>query len=178
MSSINKYRLKASACIALCCSRRTYRRVVLLHKIHSRAGSRQPQIRGTSVKFWKEIITSRTAILKKPVGCRGLALLEGFGIVSASHDMTLKVWDFQGAVIADLIGHTAIVYSVATSASGLIASASEDSSARVWNHHGQCLAHIPHPGVLTSLNFLLITSYKLPCSSWDSFCVSLSLFMP
>ncbi len=88
------------------------------------------------------------------VCCRGLALLEGLGIVSASHDMTLKVWDFQGSVIGDLIGHTAIVYNVATSASGLIASASEDNSARVWDHHGQCLAHIPHPGTSRSMQHL------------------------
>ena len=78
---------------------------------------------------------------------RGLALLEGFGIVSASHDMTLKVWGFDGRAISELIGHTAIVYSVATSSSGLIASASEDNSARVWTHDGQCIAHIPHPGM-------------------------------
>lgn len=66
--------------------------------------------------------------------------------MSASHDMTLKVWDFNGKVQAELVGHTAIIYSVATSSQGLIASASEDNSARIWRPDGQCLAHIPHPG--------------------------------
>lgn len=81
--------------------------------------------------------------------CRGLALLVGHRVVSASHDLTLKVWDFEGSLRAELIGHTAIVYSVAALGSSLVASASEDSSARIWTPDGECLAHIPHPGTLT-----------------------------
>ena len=41
---------------------------------------------------------------------RGLALLEGLGVVSASHDQMLKVWTFEGECIATLYGHTALVY--------------------------------------------------------------------
>ena len=41
---------------------------------------------------------------------RGLAVLEGLGVVSASHDQTLKVWTFEGDCIATLSGHTALVY--------------------------------------------------------------------
>lgn len=79
---------------------------------------------------------------------RGLALLADVGVVSASHDMTLKLWDFEGKVMTELIGHTAIVYSAATSSSGLIASASEDNTARLWTPDGACVATIPHPGAL------------------------------
>ena len=59
--------------------------------------------------------------LRQPVVCnvcivlylcchRGLAGLEGLGVVSASHDQTLKVWTFDGDCIATLSGHTALVY--------------------------------------------------------------------
>lgn len=92
------------------------------------------------------LLTKANLLSNPGTSCRGLALLEGVGVVSASHDMTLKLWDFQGNIVSDLIGHTAIVYSVATSSSGLVASASEDNTARVWTPDGACLATIPHPG--------------------------------
>jgi phospholipase A-2-activating protein len=49
---------------------------------------------------------------------RGLALLPGVGFVSASHDMTLRVWAMDGSTIAELAGHTALVYSVAAAPGG------------------------------------------------------------
>lgn len=49
--------------------------------------------------------------------------------------------------MANFLGHTALVYSAATSAQGLIASGSEDNTARVWRADGTCLATIQHPGV-------------------------------
>ena len=99
----------------------------------------------TSLLWWS---TQASEGLLREISCerRGLALLADYGVVSASHDMTLKVWDFQGSIVSDLIGHTAIVYSAATSPSGLVASASEDNTARVWSPDGSCLATIPHPG--------------------------------
>lgn len=81
--------------------------------------------------------------------CRSLALLPGVGVVSASHDMTLKLWDFQGNVVSHFIGHTAIIYNVATSSSGLIASASEDFTARIWQASGENIAVIQHPGLMS-----------------------------
>ena len=45
--------------------------------------------------------------------CRGLALMPGLGVLSASHDQTLRLWDVSGACLAEFIGHTAIVYAVA-----------------------------------------------------------------
>lgn len=79
--------------------------------------------------------------------CRGLALLPNIGVVSASHDQTLRVWTFSGECIAELVGHTALVYSAACSDDGgLIASASEDSTVRIWRPDGQCLQTLEHPG--------------------------------
>jgi hypothetical protein len=53
---------------------------------------------------------------------RGLAVLPGVGFVSGSHDCSLRVWSLEGDVLAELLGHTAIIYHVATTADGLIAS--------------------------------------------------------
>jgi WD40 repeat protein len=71
--------------------------------------------------------------------CRGLALLPGVGVVSASHDQTLKVWTFEGECIGELVGHTALVYCVAATEEGLIASGSEDNTLRLWRADGTCL---------------------------------------
>ena len=87
--------------------------------------------------------------------CRGLALLNNIGVVSASHDQTLRVWTFQGDCIAELVGHTALVYNAACSDDGgLIASASEDNTVCTWRPDGQCLQTIEHPGTVCSLAFL------------------------
>ena len=53
---------------------------------------------------------------------RALCWLGGVGFVSGSHDTTLRVWSASGEVLGVLIGHTALVYAVATSSSGLLAS--------------------------------------------------------
>ena len=53
---------------------------------------------------------------------RGLCELPGTGFVSASHDMTLRVWSPDGSTLAELVGHTAIIYSCAATQAGLIAS--------------------------------------------------------
>ncbi len=41
---------------------------------------------------------------------RGLAVLPGLGVVSASHDQTLRIWTFTGESLATLCGHNAIIY--------------------------------------------------------------------
>ena len=41
---------------------------------------------------------------------RGLTLLPGLGVVSASHDQTLRVWTSTGECLATLCGHSAIIY--------------------------------------------------------------------
>jgi WD40 repeat protein len=79
--------------------------------------------------------------------CRGLALVPGIGFVSASHDMTLRVWDLTGTQLAILVGHQALVYSAAGAPDGLlIASASEDKTSRLWDIEGTLRQTLPHPG--------------------------------
>jgi phospholipase A-2-activating protein len=81
---------------------------------------------------------------------RGLALLPGIGFVSASHDHTLRVWDAGGALLAELVGHTALVYRAAAAAGGLVASASEDCTVRLWTADGACLQTLAHPGACSA----------------------------
>lgn len=81
------------------------------------------------------------------------------GVVSASHDTTLRLWNFEGDVVTIFIGHKAIVFSVATSRTGLIASASEDNTARIWHHDGQCIASIAHPGAASFFCAILYGSH-------------------
>jgi WD40 repeat protein len=54
--------------------------------------------------------------------CRGVCVLPGVGFVSGSHDCSLRVWSLSGEVMAELCGHSAIIYSVAATPAGLIAS--------------------------------------------------------
>lgn len=78
--------------------------------------------------------------------CRGLAVLPGLGVVSASHDQTLRVWTLSGECVGVLHGHTAIIYRVAATPDGLIASAAEDNTARLWRPDGTLVQSIEHPG--------------------------------
>ncbi|KAL2596576.1 hypothetical protein AAZV13_11G111000 [Glycine max] len=63
---------------------------------------------------------------------RCLSVMSGLGILSASHDGSLRLWAVSGEVLMEMVGHTAIVYSVDSHASGLIVSGSEDHFAKVW----------------------------------------------
>lgn len=45
---------------------------------------------------------------------------------------SLRLWAVSGEVLMEMVGHTAIVYSVDSHASGLIVSGSEDRFAKVW----------------------------------------------
>jgi phospholipase A-2-activating protein len=49
-------------------------------------------------------------------------MLPGVGFVSGSHDLTLRVWALTGETLAECVGHSALIYSVAATPSGLIAS--------------------------------------------------------
>jgi len=59
-------------------------------------------------------VTCAATIQAHSDSVRSLALLpHSLGVVSASHDMSLKVWTLDAEPLAELVGHTALVYSVA-----------------------------------------------------------------
>ncbi|KAF3622024.1 hypothetical protein FXO38_31543 [Capsicum annuum] len=78
------------------------------------------------------------AIIKFPSGelvtdtVRGLAAMPSLGVLSASHDGSIRLWELSGQVLLEMVGHTAIVYSVDAHASGLIVSGSEGRFAKIW----------------------------------------------
>jgi hypothetical protein len=64
-----------------------------------------------------------------------------------------------------LYGHTALIYSLAATADGLVASGSEDSSAKVWRAEtGECLQSIEHPGCVWDVAFLRSGDLATGCS--------------
>lgn len=75
--------------------------------------------------------------------------MPGLGFATASHDMTCRVWDSTGGLLAELVGHSAIVYCVAAvdvagegagEAGGVVlASGSEDNTVRLWRPSGECM---------------------------------------
>ncbi len=112
-------------------------------------------------------------------------------MVSASHDQTLRVWTFQGDCIAELVGHTALVYNASCSDDGsLIASASEDNTVRTWRPDGQCLQTIEHPGNANCDAQLHFSDHTCTCSllsscttacailSVNALCTSAEFFCP
>jgi phospholipase A-2-activating protein len=86
---------------------------------------------------------------------RALASLPGVGLVTGSHDASLKVWTLEGEQLAELVGHTSLVYSVAAApAGGEVSSGGEDGTARVWRPDGACLQTLPHPGCVWAVCYL------------------------
>lgn len=122
----------------------------------------------TTIKLW----SNRKCIHTFPGHTdtvRGLALLNHIGVVSASHDQTLRVWTFQGDCIAELVGHTALVYSAACSDDGsLIASASEDNTVRTWRPDGQCLQTIEHPACVWDVAWLPYGDLVSACADYTA----------
>uniref|UniRef100_A0A2N9ECM6 PUL domain-containing protein n=1 Tax=Fagus sylvatica TaxID=28930 RepID=A0A2N9ECM6_FAGSY len=84
---------------------------------------------------------------------RGLAVMSDLGILSASHDGSIRLWAISGEVLMEMVGHTSIVYSADSHISGLIVSASEDCSAKIWKD-GVCVQTIEHPGCVWDAKFL------------------------
>lgn len=50
-----------------------------------------------------------------------------------------QVWTLSGECVAELVGHTALVYCAACTFDGLVASGSEDNTAKLWHADGTCL---------------------------------------
>ncbi|KAH1224605.1 Phospholipase A-2-activating protein [Glycine max] len=94
---------------------------------------------------------------------RCLSVMSGLGILSASHDGSLRLWAVSGEVLMEMVGHTAIVYSVDSHASGLIVSGSEDHFAKVWKD-GVCVQSIEHPGCVWDAKFMENGDIVTACS--------------
>lgn len=108
----------------------------------------------TTVKVWEDGQCVKT-IKAHSDTVRGMALVHDIGLVTASHDMTAKVWTASGDCIAELVGHTALLYSATSSPDGtLLATASEDNTVRLWRLDGRCLQTLEHPACVWDVAFL------------------------
>ncbi|KAF4348191.1 hypothetical protein G4B88_029686, partial [Cannabis sativa] len=94
---------------------------------------------------------------------RGLAVMSDLGILSASHDGSIRLWALTGEVLLEMVGHTSIVYSVDSHVSGLILSGSEDRFAKIWKD-GVCVQGIEHPGCVWDAKFLENGDIVTACS--------------
>ncbi|RYR22853.1 hypothetical protein Ahy_B03g068150 isoform C [Arachis hypogaea] len=76
---------------------------------------------------------------------------------------SLRLWAVSGQVLMEMVGHTAIVYSVDSHASGLIVSGSEDRFAKIWKD-GVCVQSIEHPGCVWDAKFMENGDIVTACS--------------
>ncbi|KAG6542654.1 hypothetical protein Mapa_015888 [Marchantia paleacea] len=116
----------------------------------------------TTIKLWKGAECVSTFSGHSDT-VRGLSLMPSVGILSASHDGTVRLWAYTGEQLLEMVGHTAIVYSVAAHSSGVVASGSEDRHAKVWKG-GECVQSIPHPGCVWDVKFLPNGDLVTACS--------------
>ncbi|KAH9656512.1 phospholipase a2-activating protein [Citrus sinensis] len=116
----------------------------------------------TTIKLWKGKKCAQTFVGHTDT-VRGLSVMPGVGIISASHDCTIRLWALTGQVLMEMVGHTAIVYSIDSHASGLIVSGSEDRFAKIWKD-GVCVQSIEHPGCVWDAKFLENGDIVTACS--------------
>ncbi|XP_071729987.1 uncharacterized protein [Rutidosis leptorrhynchoides] len=116
----------------------------------------------TTVKLWKGNKCTRTFTGHTDT-VRGLAIMPDLGILSASHDGSIRLWALTGEVLLEMVGHTAIVYSVDAHKSGLVVSGSEDGLAKIWKD-GVCVQSIEHPGCVWDVKFLENGDFVTACS--------------
>lgn len=69
---------------------------------------------------------------------------------------SLRLWAVSGEVLMEMVGHTAIVYSVDSHASGLIVSGSEDRFAKIWKGDNLSLASWYRDHIAFHLNIICI----------------------
>ncbi|KAL9253320.1 Phospholipase A-2-activating protein-like protein [Drosera capensis] len=124
---------------------------------------------GKSIESWEAHSAAIQAVVKLPSGelvtdtVRGLAVMPDLGILSASHDGSIRLWALTGEVLMEMVGHTSIVYSVDSHATGLVVSGSEDCSAKIWKD-GACVQSIDHPGCVWDAKFLANGDLVTACS--------------
>jgi WD40 repeat protein/energy-coupling factor transporter ATP-binding protein EcfA2 len=80
---------------------------------------------------------------------------DGQLVASASDDKTVRLWQYDGTLLATLHGHSDRVRSVAFSPDGqIIASASYDKTVRLWGRDGRAIAVLnDHHGEVNSVSF-------------------------
>lgn len=99
-----------------------------------------------TVKLWSKDKEIRTFVGHLDV-VRSLALLpDGVGFISTSNDGTIRVCDFDGKLVQELVGHESFVYDVIVLPNGDIVSAGEDRTIRVWRE-GKAIQVITLPCV-------------------------------
>lgn len=116
----------------------------------------------TTLKLWRGSTCTHTFVGHSDT-VRGLAVMSELGILSASHDGSIRLWALSGEVLMEMVGHTSIVYSVDSHASGLIVSSSEDCFAKIWKD-GVCMQSIEHPGCVWDAKFLENGDIVTACS--------------
>ncbi|KAI4295562.1 hypothetical protein L6164_035597 [Bauhinia variegata] len=116
----------------------------------------------TTLKLWRGKACLHTFAGHQDT-VRGLAVMSDLGILSASHDGSLRLWAISGETLMEMVGHTAIVYSVDSHSSGLIVSGSEDRLAKIWKD-GICVQSIEHPGCVWDAKFLENGDIVTACS--------------
>jgi WD40 repeat protein len=91
------------------------------------------------IKIWNIETTSLVTSLEGHSGSiKYLVNLKRGHMVSASFDMSIKVWNYESleygaALLVTLRGHSAQVFSLVLLPNGNLASASEDRTVKIWN---------------------------------------------
>ncbi|KAG5526584.1 hypothetical protein RHGRI_032755 [Rhododendron griersonianum] len=125
--------------------------------------------KGQPIESWEAHKAAIQSVIKLPSGelvtdtVRSLAVMPDLGIISASHDGSIRLWTISGQVLMEMVGHTSIVYSVDSHVSGLIVSGSEDCFAKIWKD-GVCIQSIEHPGCIWDVKFLENGDIVTACS--------------
>ncbi|KAI8532941.1 hypothetical protein RHMOL_Rhmol11G0257200 [Rhododendron molle] len=125
--------------------------------------------KGQPIESWEAHKAAIQSVVKLPSGelvtdtVRSLAVMPDLGIISASHDGSIRLWAISGQVLMEMVGHTSIVYSVDSHVSGLIVSGSEDCFAKIWKD-GVCIQSIEHPGCVWDVKFLENGDIVTACS--------------
>ncbi|GAA6619708.1 CHAT domain-containing protein [Scytonema sp. NUACC26] len=92
---------------------------------------------------------------------------DGQTIATASADMTVKLWQRDGRLLATLTGHKDAVYGVAFSPDGnTIASTSEDKTLKLWKIDGTLLATLKHTSEVYTVAFSP-DGETLASGTWD-----------
>lgn len=85
-----------------------------------------------TVKIWNKNEVVKTILGHRDV-VRSLALLpNGAGFASASNDGTVRLTDFEGNLLQELVGHDSFIYSVKLLHNGDIVTSGEDRTVRIW----------------------------------------------